>query len=105
MGFVAPIEPNEFMLGTDYLEWRANQTPFESFTSMQPGVADCDLADQNPVRLTCAHAESSFDWLDLGVAGAMGDLPPLRVLDLDFAEHEKPARIHDSGAREEIAGL
>ena len=59
-GMVAPIEPNEFMLGTDYLEWRASQTPFESMTSMQPGVADCDLADQNPVRLTCAHAEASF---------------------------------------------
>lgn len=60
VGFVAPIEPNEFMLGTDYLEWRANQTPFEIFTSMQPGIADCDLTDQNPVRLSCARVESSF---------------------------------------------
>jgi predicted permease len=60
VGMVAPIEPNEFMLGTDYLEWRANQTPFESMTSMQPGVADCDLTDQNPIRLACAHVESSF---------------------------------------------
>ncbi|MFB3920472.1 MAG: ABC transporter permease [Terriglobia bacterium] len=60
VGFVAPIEPNEFMLGTDYLEWRAHQAPFESFTSMQPGVADCDLTDQNPVRLSCARVEASF---------------------------------------------
>ena len=29
LGFVAPIIPQEFMLGADYLEWRARQQPFE----------------------------------------------------------------------------
>ena len=60
VGLVAPIEPLEFMLGADYLEWRSRQAPFESFTSMEPGVADCDLTDQNPVRLSCAEVESNF---------------------------------------------
>jgi putative ABC transport system permease protein len=60
VGLVAPIEPNEFMLGADYLEWRERQTSLESFTSMQPGITDCDLTEQNPVRLNCARVESNF---------------------------------------------
>jgi len=60
LGFVAPIERDEFMLGTDYLEWRAQQTPFEAITSMMPGLDNCDLTQQNPVRLSCAEVESTF---------------------------------------------
>ena len=30
LGMMAPIVPQEFMLGYDYLEWRARQQPFES---------------------------------------------------------------------------
>jgi putative ABC transport system permease protein len=59
-GFVAPIERNEFMLGADYYEWRAQQTAFESMTTMIPGVSDCDVTEENPVRLSCAAVESTF---------------------------------------------
>jgi len=59
VGFVAPIIPQEFMLGTDYVEWRARQQPFESLTSWT-GVIDCDLTTANPVRLQCAQVEASF---------------------------------------------
>lgn len=59
-GFVAPIEPTEFMLGTDYVEWRAKQSSFEAVTSMRPGVADCDVTEPNPIRLSCARVEASF---------------------------------------------
>jgi len=59
-GFVAPIEPIEFMLGTDYLEWRAAQSSFIAVTSMRPGTAPCDLTEQNPIRLSCASVESTF---------------------------------------------
>jgi putative ABC transport system permease protein len=59
-GFVAPIEPIEFMLGTDYVEWRPVQAPFAATTSMAPGTASCDLAEQNPLRLTCASVEATF---------------------------------------------
>jgi putative ABC transport system permease protein len=59
VGFVAPIIPQEFMLGADYVEWRARQQPFESFTSWA-GIDDCDLTAANPVRLECAQVESNF---------------------------------------------
>ncbi|HVN06864.1 MAG TPA: ABC transporter permease [Bryobacteraceae bacterium] len=59
VGFVAPIIPQEFMLGTDYLEWRARQQPFESLTSWA-GINDCDLTSANPVHLQCALVEASF---------------------------------------------
>ncbi len=58
-GMVAPIVPNEFMLGYDYLDWRESQTAFESMASWT-GVNDCDLTDTNPVRLSCAGVEASL---------------------------------------------
>jgi len=59
-GLFAPIEPREFMLAKDYVEWRAVQTPFQSMATLTPGGADCDLTEQNPVRLNCALVESTF---------------------------------------------
>ncbi|MBK5294745.1 MAG: ABC transporter permease [Acidobacteriia bacterium] len=58
-GLTAPIQQGEFMLGPDYVEWRASQKPFEAVTSWS-GVNDCDLNDTNPVRLLCARVESTF---------------------------------------------
>ena len=61
VGMLAPIEQREFMLGSDYIIWRAQQSPFESMTSFDAtGVTDCDLTAQNPARLHCAYVESSF---------------------------------------------
>jgi predicted permease len=59
LSWMTPLDPNEFMLSYDYVDWRAAQTPFESMTSWN-GVADCDLTEQNPVRMVCAQVESSF---------------------------------------------
>src|SRR6266567_273755 len=59
VGLVAPIEPDEFMLGGSYYDWRDNQTPFEAFTS-ETGVAPCDLTEERPARLSCAGVEASF---------------------------------------------
>jgi putative ABC transport system permease protein len=59
-GDKAPFEANEFVLGPDYLDSKKAQTPFESVTSFVPGGADCDLTEQNPVRLKCALVESTF---------------------------------------------
>ncbi len=59
-GVVAPIEPQEFMLGKPYVELRGHQTPFEAFTSWTPGVIGCDLTEQNPIRLSCARVEANF---------------------------------------------
>ncbi len=59
-GLLAPIERNEFLLGRSYVDWRQAPGPFESMTSMIPGVVDCDLSEQNPVRLSCAQVEQNF---------------------------------------------
>jgi putative ABC transport system permease protein len=60
LGFKAPLDSLEFMLGADYLEWRTQQMAFEAMTTMRPGVSDCDLTQQNPARLSCAEVESTF---------------------------------------------
>jgi len=59
-GDQAPFEANEFVLGPDYVDWKRMETPFASVTSFVPGGADCDLTEQNPVRLKCALVESTF---------------------------------------------
>jgi putative ABC transport system permease protein len=59
-GDKAPFETIEFVLGPDYVDWKKAQTPFESVTALVPGGADCDLTEQNPVRLKCALVESTF---------------------------------------------
>ena len=59
-GDKAPFEANEFVLGPDYVDWKKAQTPFQYVTSLVPGGADCDLTEQNPVRLKCALVEATF---------------------------------------------
>src|SRR5215470_15476769 len=71
VGITAPLDPNEFVLGADYLDWRAAETPFESMGTHVPGGFDCDLTDQNPVRLSCALVEASF-FPTLGVQPILG---------------------------------
>jgi putative ABC transport system permease protein len=70
VGLIAPIQPQEFVLGGWYYDWRDHQTPFQSITSTI-GVDQCDLTQQNPVRLSCAAAESSF-LPTLGVTPLLG---------------------------------
>jgi putative ABC transport system permease protein len=59
VGMVAPIAPQEFLLGYDYLDWRGQQTPFESFASWI-GPIGCDLTEANAVRLRCAKADTTL---------------------------------------------
>ena len=56
LGMTAPIAPHEFLLGYDYLDWRAASTPFESM-GVWSGIGDCDLTDANPVRLRCGYVD------------------------------------------------
>jgi predicted permease len=60
LGMMAPLDTNEFLFAGPYLDWRRQQTPFESITSFSAGVADCDLTETNPVRLGCASVEANF---------------------------------------------
>jgi len=59
VGLVAPIIPQEFMLGGSYYEWRDHQQAFEAFTS-ETGANTCDLTERNPARLSCASVEQNF---------------------------------------------
>jgi predicted permease len=70
VGLVAPIEPQEFMLGGSYYEWRDNQKPFVALTS-EIGATACDLTEERPARLSCASVEDSF-LPTLGVVPVVG---------------------------------
>jgi predicted permease len=70
VGLVAPIIPQEFMLGGSYYEWRDNQKAFDAFTS-ETGASTCDLTEHNPARLSCATVEQNF-LPTLGVAPILG---------------------------------
>lgn len=76
-GMVVPIAPQEFMLGFDFLDWRASQTPFQSIASWSV-TDDCDLTDANPVRLRCALVDS-------GLLPTLGVRP---VIGRNFTPHE-----------------
>src|SRR5262249_52825301 len=59
VGITAPIANQEFLLGSDFIEWREQQTPFAAFASMS-GVSDCDLSEQHPLRMGCGHVDSAL---------------------------------------------
>src|SRR2546427_237553 len=59
-GLLAPIERDEFMLGSGYVDFRKEPGPFEAITAMNPGAAACDLTEQNAIRLNCALVEQTF---------------------------------------------
>ncbi len=71
VGMMAPLDTNEFLLSGNYLDFRRYQTPFESITSFTAGVAGCDLAGANPIRLGCAQVEGNF-LPALGLAPLLG---------------------------------
>lgn len=60
VGMMAPLDTNEFLLPDAYFDWRKHQTAFSTITSFAPGVADCDLTEVNPARLSCARVEGNF---------------------------------------------
>jgi len=70
VGLVAPIIPQEFMLGGSYYDWRDHQKPFSAFTS-EVGVNPCSLTEHNPARLNCASVEQSF-LPTLGISPLLG---------------------------------
>ena len=70
VGLVAPIAPQEFVLGGWYYDWRDHQIPFQALTSTV-GAVPCDLTERNPERLTCAGVESTF-LPTLGVGPMLG---------------------------------
>jgi putative ABC transport system permease protein len=58
-GYVAPIEPNEFLTAPDYAQWSKAQAAFASTASFN-FVRDCDITQAPAARVQCAHVEWTF---------------------------------------------
>jgi predicted permease len=60
IGIIAPsVDKNEFVFADGYVRWRDRQTPFSNITTFG-FISDCDLSEQNAVRMRCAMVESTF---------------------------------------------
>jgi predicted permease len=71
IGYLGPVDNNEFNVVSSYLDWRQQQIVFQSLTSMRP-ASQCDLmAGETPLRLTCFSVESNFLGT-LGLGPAIG---------------------------------
>jgi putative ABC transport system permease protein len=59
-GFFGPVDNNEFNVVSAYLDWKRQQTAFQSLTSMRPG-SQCDFqAGETPRLLSCYFVEANF---------------------------------------------
>ncbi len=56
-GMTAPIAPQEFTMGYDYLDWHDAETPFQSLGAWL-GESDCDYTGEMPALLRCAQVDS-----------------------------------------------
>ncbi len=71
-GMVAPIIPQEFMLGYDFYDWRdAASSPFEAVGGWSTAASECDFNDTNPARLHCLRMDSNL-LRTLGTTVAVG---------------------------------
>lgn len=71
-GMVIPsADSRPFLFTASYEQLRRGHAPFESITSWRPGVAGCDLTEDQPLRLACVRAESTF-LPTLGVVPTVG---------------------------------
>jgi predicted permease len=71
IGYFGPVDNNEFNVVASYLDWRREQTPFQSTTSMRV-ASHCDVvAGDAPMRVTCQLVEANF-LRTLGLSPAVG---------------------------------
>jgi len=99
-GVKAPFEGIEFMLAPEYLVLRKQPGPFESVTSLTPGGADCDITEQNPLRLACALVQANFlSTLQIHPIVAGISLPKTT----GPTRHESPCSRTPCGARDSAA--
>jgi len=71
LGFVHPLERQEFMMGRFYVEWQKDQTPFSALAAQSTGVHNCDLVESDPMQLSCISFQASFLPL-FGISPALG---------------------------------
>jgi len=58
-GFIAPVEPNEFILLPDLVDWTNSTRVFASTTSYD-FVQDCDITQAPAARVSCVHVSAEF---------------------------------------------
>ncbi|MGO9339658.1 MAG: ADOP family duplicated permease [Terracidiphilus sp.] len=71
LGFVHPLERQEFVMGRFYVEWQKDQTPFSALAAQSTGVHNCDLVENDPMQLSCISFQASFLPL-FGTSPALG---------------------------------
>ncbi|HXK00976.1 MAG TPA: ABC transporter permease [Verrucomicrobiae bacterium] len=59
IGVRAPLADHPFLLGGDYAEWKEERSALAGLTAASEPF-DCDLTENNPVRLSCAGVASTF---------------------------------------------
>lgn len=69
-GFVGPVEPNEFMLGKEYVQWHKLFTPFESVTTMSASYR-ASFGTRDSVDAHCVPVQANL-LSTLGVPVAAG---------------------------------
>jgi putative ABC transport system permease protein len=60
LGFVHPLERQEFVMGRFYVEWQKEQTAFSALAAQSTGVHNCDLVEDNPAQLGCISFQANF---------------------------------------------
>ena len=60
LGFVHPLERQEFVMGRFYVEWEKDQRPFSEITAQSTMVHNCDLVEDNPAQLGCISFQANF---------------------------------------------
>src|SRR5262245_30181173 len=60
VGWMAPLDTNEFLFPEPYFELRRNPGPFLHVTAFQAGVIDTDLTEGIPQRLRGLRVEANF---------------------------------------------
>jgi len=59
VGVRAPLADHPFLLGGDYAEWKEERSALAGLTATSEPF-DCDLTENNPIRLSCAGVASTF---------------------------------------------
>lgn len=59
VGVRAPLADHAFLLGGDYSEWKEERSALDGLTAVSEPY-DCDLTENNPVRLNCAGVAWTF---------------------------------------------
>ena len=60
VGYLGPVDDNEFNVVSSYFDWRQGQTPFQYLTAMRPGTG-CDvLINNTPQQIRCYAVAADF---------------------------------------------